>query len=95
MPDDDARAEAMADILSLTVLRDAPESRGPFLLRTRRMVSDAAATRLRAAWREAFDKAGRPPPVLLILDPDMEIVAFPTRRGVEPQGEHEEDGPCH
>lgn len=60
-------AEEIAQAISLKVLADAPDSRGPFVLETSGRLEPDEARALSKRWAAAFERAGRPCPVLIIL----------------------------
>jgi hypothetical protein len=63
-----SNVELLAQAMTLRVLADAPESKGPFVMECDQWVSPMEGTAIIEAWTHAFKKAGRePPPPLLVL----------------------------
>lgn len=62
-----ATVEMIAQAISLKVLADAPDSRGPFVLEGAGDLDHDRVGYIREAWERAFRMAGRPTPPLLII----------------------------
>ena len=67
MADQQITPEVIAEAISLKVLADAPDSRGPFVLEVRHGLDGSELRRIQDIWNQVFEKAGRDAPVLLIL----------------------------
>lgn len=70
-------AAQLAEAITLKVLADAPDARGPFILEAGRSISADHARRVQEVWERAFRYAGRVPPPLIILDAGMRIEPMP------------------
>jgi hypothetical protein len=66
-------AETIAQAISLKVLADAPDSRGPFVLEVRHDLGPDGFQHIQRTWKQAFDMAGRPAPALLVLGDGMTL----------------------
>lgn len=66
--DDETFAETIARAISLKVLADAPDSRGPFVLEVRHKMTPGDMEHILRVWKGAFERAGRPSPPLLVLE---------------------------
>lgn len=59
--------ESIARAITLKVLADAPDSRGPFVLEIRERLGEGDMQRIQRTWNVAFNQTGRDAPSLLIL----------------------------
>lgn len=62
--------ESIAQAITLKVLADAPDSRGPFVLEVHETLTEDHVQHIQRAWNAAFRQAGRPTPPLLVMGND-------------------------
>jgi len=66
-------AVEIAQAISLKVLADAPDSRGPFVLEISERLEEGDMNRILRTWNAAFENAGRTAPSLLVLGDGMKL----------------------